>query len=62
MNWLAGEWLSSVRSPVGKSIGSRSLTVGPEDIYHKLIWLSAKRTDGIKYRNIGWAVAYREES
>jgi hypothetical protein len=47
-----GEWSSKVRSPAGNRFDQEAQrwTI---PIYHKLIWLSAKRTDGIKYRNVG---------
>ena len=47
-----GEWLSSIRSPAGNQFGQETQRWAMM-IYHELIWLSAKRTDGIKYRNVG---------
>jgi hypothetical protein len=51
VSWLANDWLSNVRSPAGHHPDQEAQRQDQND-YHELIRLSAKRTDGIKYRNV----------
>lgn len=51
VSWLAKDWLSNVRSPAGYRSGQEAQRRAIQ-IITKLIRLSAKRIDGIKYRNV----------
>ena len=49
---LAGKWLViKCQKPNNQFIWSRNSTMDQIE-YHKLIWLSAKKTGKVKYRNV----------